>query len=538
MQAGGDDVVAPSPSRSGSTDRRAKQNTGGRQLPSLAVGVALLVAVVFVALAGLRPYVPLGDHALLELGVRRVLDGHPPEVGPFSRYGWFHPGPAIYYVLAPGYLLTGGASWSLPVATLVINIACLGSCVEVVRRRLGSVSAAWAALTLLVFLRQLPDGLLRDPWNPFLALPPFLLAVLLCWAATNGSRRALPAAVVLMSFSLQCHVGYAVAAAAVAAGVVVLAVVTRRLAWPKRRTAGLAVLAVGLMWLPPLHQQVVGDPGNVTAVLRDFGQPALHPSWSFSARTVGTELSRLPAYLVGHTGDPQYLGPDTLPTWLAVLALALFVIAGAWSVRRHDKLLLSLATFTALLIAAAVIAVHQTRGLYFPYLVQWNVVPGVLLWLTVGAWLLRLLPQARSAWAAAAVAVACLPVAVLTTTALVSSKPESQPGLAAVSRDIERWQQQTPTRPRAVTVEYMATLSPTLVGVTGAGAGLLLQLDRAGVAFAPPPAADLGLRPVVPEPPSDAAATLLVGLDGDSPPPPATFSLIARGAGVVVYANV
>lgn len=518
------------------TSRRRTQHAWVPRLPAVMLGAALLIAVVLVALAGLRPYVPLGDHALLEMGVRRVLDGQPPEVGPFSRYGWFHPGPAIYYVLAPGYLLTGGASWSLPVTTFVVNITCFIVGIEIVRRQLGNVSAAWAALSLLILLRQLPDGLLRDPWNPFLALPPFCLAVLLCWAAANGSRRALPAAVVLLSFSLQSHIGYAVAVVAVALGVIVAALLTRRLAWPDRRTTALAVFAVGLMWLPPLHQQLVGNPGNVTAVLRDFGEPALHPSWSYSVRTVATELGRLPAYLLGQTGDPQYLAPDTLPVWLAVLALALFVSATAWSLRRHDQLLVSLATFTALLTIAAVVGVRQTRGLFFAYVVQWNVVPGILLWLMVGAWLIRLLPKARAAWATTALVAACLPVAALTIAGLVSSKPESQPGLVAVSRDIEMWRQQNPSISRVVTVEYMPTLSPTLVGVSGVGTGLLLQFDRAGIAFASPPG-DLGLGPVVPQTASPATTTLLLGLDGNSPPPPAGFALVSRGAGLVVYAE-
>ena len=80
------------------------------------VGIVLLVALPVLGLALANgPYGPTEDHALLELGVRRVAAGHPPTLGVYSRFGWYHPGPALYYLLAGPYLLLGGSSMALPV---------------------------------------------------------------------------------------------------------------------------------------------------------------------------------------------------------------------------------------------------------------------------------------------------------------------------------------------------------------------------------------------------------------------------------------
>jgi hypothetical protein len=515
------------------TERRRGPRPSGRRL--IVVALALVVVVV-IALVGLRPYVPLGDHALLELGVRRGLGGHPPEVGPFSRFGWYHPGPAIYYVLMPGYAVTGGASWSLPVTTLLINVGCLVGIVALVRRQLGTATAAWAALVCLFYLRQLPAGLLRDPWNPYLALLPFFLGVLLCWAAVNGTRWALPAALVLFSFAVQSHVGYAVAVAAALLSAVVLMIARRP--WPSGRSSGAAAVALVLMWLPPALQQLFGHPGNVAALVRDFSRPAPHPDLTVAVRMVGTELARVPAYLTGRTGEPQFLAPDVLPAPLAWIAVACFALTVVLVIRRRDRELLTMVPFVVVLAGAAVVAVMHTRGLLFPYLVEWDCVPGLLLWLVVGSAVIRFLePRLKQTGLAVALAAACLPVAALFLVDLVSTKPESTPGLTRVARDIAGWQRQAGAQSGVVQLQYLSTLRPTLVGVTGAGAGLMLQLDRQGIPFVPPPGTDLGLAPVVKRVTRAPAAELFVGLDTNSPPPPNGYRQIARDAGLVIYAG-
>ena len=62
------------------------------------------------------------DLALIEMNVRDVPT-HLPLVGAYSRNGWNHPGPLLYYALAPLYWLTGGADWGLNLGMATINAA-------------------------------------------------------------------------------------------------------------------------------------------------------------------------------------------------------------------------------------------------------------------------------------------------------------------------------------------------------------------------------------------------------------------------------
>ena len=172
------------------------------------VGLVVLTAVP--ALVGLvvRPHVYVADHALIELGVRRVLDGSPPEVGVYSRYGWYHPGPVIYYLLAVPYLLFGRSQVALQLGALVVATGSLLGIVLLLRRLRGTGVALAGLAVCLLYLHLLPAGFETDFWNPDLPVLPFLLACVLCWSAVDGLRWALPAALVLLSACVQMHIGY------------------------------------------------------------------------------------------------------------------------------------------------------------------------------------------------------------------------------------------------------------------------------------------------------------------------------------------
>ena len=45
----------------------------------------------------------------------------PVLLGPYSRFGWFHPGPILYYLLWLPYRITGSTGVSLVVAALTLN---------------------------------------------------------------------------------------------------------------------------------------------------------------------------------------------------------------------------------------------------------------------------------------------------------------------------------------------------------------------------------------------------------------------------------
>ena len=491
------------------------------------------------------PYAPLRDHALIELGLRRLAEGQPPEVGVYSRFGWYHPGPALYYVLSVPYLLVGQRSIALPIGALAVNAACLLSVAYLVRRHRGLVSALWALLVCLVFLRQLEDGILVDAWNPYLPVLPFLVAVLLCWAALHGDRWALPVAVVVLSVCVQAHVGYALPACAlifVTAALLVWMRLRGRGALPTIRAALIAGVALTLMWLPPVWQQFTGTEGNLSALLRDLADGA-SPGQSLgaAARLVGTELGRLPAFASGITPEPAYLAPPRLPIWTGVGAVAVLVVLCIVAARRRDRSSVLLGLFTVLVTLAAVFAVTHVRGLLFGYLVQWATVAGILLWLTAGLVLIDVgqagVQQEHGvARKPRSLVTVGLCVALLWVTALVitgnTKLPENDPDSSRLAEAVSKW---LPNRADVVDVSYLGTVRPTLVGATGEGAAFVLQLDRRHVRVQAPTAPELGFGPVHPHVSGPVRFTVQIGLVGNSLPPPPGFTEIARTYTLVAY---
>ena len=81
---------------------------------------AVAVAITLVPFGVLAVHVlrsdlfPIGDLATTEM-LTRDVGGRSPSLGPYSRDGWFHPGPALFYVLALPYRLLGGDGPALAV---------------------------------------------------------------------------------------------------------------------------------------------------------------------------------------------------------------------------------------------------------------------------------------------------------------------------------------------------------------------------------------------------------------------------------------
>src|SRR5262245_48122107 len=64
-------------------------------VPLVANAIALIVNVG-------SDYYPWGDRAQLELRTRDI-GSWVDMLGPYSRFHWFHPGPAMFYLFAPVY---------------------------------------------------------------------------------------------------------------------------------------------------------------------------------------------------------------------------------------------------------------------------------------------------------------------------------------------------------------------------------------------------------------------------------------------------
>lgn len=371
-------------------------------LPLALVVIPMAAGVLALLVSWLRgkPYAPFGDQVFIELHVRD-LGTHAVLTGPFSRYGWDHPGPLMYYVLAPLYWLTGTSAQSLAITPLLTNAACVVGIGVLVRRRAGTPAALWTLIVLAVYLRVFGAASLRNNWNPDFPVLPCALMAFLCWALACGSRWSLPVIAALASFQVQSHAGFAPAVlACLAVAAVTLAIrgvsARRRPASdsepgpPRRWLLPLAItlLTVLVLWLPPIIDAAAHSGGNLRAMLDYFGSAKPDGTWRAGVSWLNSDLGALPAYLTGVDRHAPPTVQPPLPGWTGVVALLAFAASLALAVRRRSRDTAVLAALTGALSIAAAVAVRRIVGPLFPYLAAWVLVTGILLWTTLGVALL------------------------------------------------------------------------------------------------------------------------------------------------------
>jgi hypothetical protein len=150
------------------------------------------VVAVCVSVIG-RHWHPGGDQALEMLRIEDVATSHTPLLGAWSRWGWAHPGPALFWALSPFYRVFGETG--VPIGMGVLNGAAIVGVVLVAHRRGGTELAALAGLVMALLIRSLGVSLLVDIWNPWAAFLPFVLFVMLAWAVLCRDWAMLPIAV-------------------------------------------------------------------------------------------------------------------------------------------------------------------------------------------------------------------------------------------------------------------------------------------------------------------------------------------------------
>lgn len=419
------------------TDARQGQASGQRpslRRPSdwwvpLGVALSLLIGAVLMASKG---WVTVGDVALMELRLQAMPEDMP-LVGVYSRYGWWHPGPAFLLWSWLGYTVGGGTGAALLMSIAVLHVAVL-VCAWWLARQVNVVAAQALMLAAVVSLLVRPIDLVLTPWNPYVGLAGVLLLVAAGWGL--AARRSAAAFVLLpwSSFLVQSHVGYLPVVAAVvltAFGLMVIDEFFRRRAhaggaprvavpW---RALLLGAVVSAVMWLPPVVQQITGDPGNLGLLAAQLGGDS-------QGLQAGLATMRA-AFAVPMTLGPNFVGelpgdPTAMP-WLLVLPIAAGLVA---LVRRRREQIFAMVLLAAVLVAALVSVAGLTPPA-FEYLVPW--LPSVV-WLTLtwSVWVLvdPFLGQRR--WWATVVGAAAVTVAVFVGVGLAKAPPPLAPfGTAA-----------------------------------------------------------------------------------------------------------
>lgn len=348
-------------------------------LLAAAVTVTLAPFVVVVFRAALSGWTPSGDQAMEILRMHDVGSANTPLLGPYSRFGWDHPGPLLFWLGAVGLRLGGPPGVMVLVG--LINIGAVIGTVAAARRLAGDLFALVVTAAVAVMVSSHGAVKLIDPWNPWVTVLP-LLCYLLCVpvAVARRSRWALVVAIGSGSFAAQSHLGNVpvVLAAAVVGSIWwwVWERPERRRPVPgqiaHRRALWVPALLV-ILWSGPLIDLVINAPGNLWA-LTEFAmgsteEPApLADALGAAAR----ELGLLPAWLGANEGVWPVAAA---PIW-TLLVLPAALVAGLLAARRnrdlHPVRAEGIVAYALAVYAAAAFAVTRTTGGLIPYVLRWT----------------------------------------------------------------------------------------------------------------------------------------------------------------------
>ena len=370
--------------------------TRSRLLPSgtLAVLLAALpctLGAVAVLLAG-RSIDLAGDQALIGLDTGDAA-GFSQLLGPYSRYGWTHPGPVWFYLLAGPYVVLGRSGAALAGAMLLGQSLAAAAVVASVAGRRPRWRMPLAALVLVVYLLRVPAESLTALWNPAVLALPLAALILLAARGAAGSLPGVAGAGLAGTFLVQTHVGTVPVVASVA--LVLVAVLSVRLsrwardgsrrhdAFPVRAqgragavVAVTAAAATVLAWVPPVLQQLRGDgtggPGNISLLVGFF---TVSPGGGFTLREGMAAIGRLVAVPITGARPPGELvaAPLTGHAQLVVLVFlgcCLALAVAGWATGARQGAWTGLLTAVALLAAAK--AVTGVRGQVLTYLLEWS----------------------------------------------------------------------------------------------------------------------------------------------------------------------
>lgn len=340
-----------------------------------AVLAPLFLVSARVVVSGAHDLAVEGDLAMLDISTRNLAEGRS-LLGPYSRFGFNHPGPLYLLLRLPACLFTGWSGSASYITVPVIIAGCLTAAFLLVRGICGgTVSIAFCLASLLYILQTSPVVWLRD-WNPFVIIFPFLLFVLASAASASGRTGWFPAAVASGSLVAQTHIG----GAPVVLAVLLFILPVRRLFCPVERKDAIrvkravlfgAVLAL-ILWLPVLVEELAPGEGNLARIFRFMGENPSATGFRAALREWSGAVTNPETWLLA----PRYLRSRGI-LFQAVLALAMLrlFLAGACAfiLKRNGKcpFIGSLAALLLVAHLSMLFAVLQVRGELNEYLFCW-----------------------------------------------------------------------------------------------------------------------------------------------------------------------
>jgi hypothetical protein len=213
------------------------------------------------------PIITDSDFAVTELYVELATRGEL-LVGPYSRFGWHHPGPLYFYVIAPLYAFSGHRAATLYGGAAAINFVAVLALAYVLARE-SRLLATTVLVACAAFAWRVPR-FLASPWTAHVPVLSSLAFIALAASVMSGRIQMLPWMIVFGSFAAQTHVGLVPLVVVVSTGAV-LSIAWNRAADATRTRSIIASAVIAVMlWLPTILEGLLHHGGNLAALWRFF----------------------------------------------------------------------------------------------------------------------------------------------------------------------------------------------------------------------------------------------------------------------------
>jgi hypothetical protein len=357
-----------------------------RPLPFvLCAAIAVFVAAAVLSTRTAPETYPVADTATTSIATLQAARGNL-AVGSYSRFGWNHPGPLLYQILAGPYELSGRREIAIKWAALALNVAWLGGLLAIVGRRAPGLAVTIAVALVPLLWRE--QRLLFSAWNPFVTVLALACGVAAAADLAAGrawrTRLGLTCLVVPLSFCVQAHVGLVVPS--IVCVLVAACGLARRdtpddaPTWPTIRAGLLIGAAVAAaLWLTPLVAELRQRPGNLASLI-EFLVKDVQPRSTWARAIAGAAYMTigpfLPSWVVLYDEVPH----DT-PAWLPWTFALLIVGVITATVRAHRQGRRYETAFGAACALTSLAVVAAARGVVGPlsdYLLLWATAIGAL----------------------------------------------------------------------------------------------------------------------------------------------------------------
>jgi hypothetical protein len=326
-----------------------------------------------------EPVVTSEDIAVTELYTDLASHGRL-LLGPYSRFGWHHPGPVYFYLQAPLYAASNRAGASLFLGAMAINVVALAIVLWTIVRQDRPGLATVVGIACLAFALRAPR-FLASPWTPHVTILPMIACLALAAAVASGRTGLLALTAFVATFVVQTDL-----ALGPPIGVMVMlalgavALRTRRERAVPVRPIVLALCVSAVVWALPLADAIRHRGGNLAALARFFttSNARLHSAreavvtWSASL----TAMAR-PDLALAWGAPLRFAGT----AWTIPAAGILMALLGILTYRAARRGRVFDAWFAAMTFATALTSVWsltRVRDDYTDYEVFWLVALGAV----------------------------------------------------------------------------------------------------------------------------------------------------------------